>query len=236
VWAFYFIYLFYYFIYLFIFCRRTKRITKMDNAKASEFLTSLVKSVQALCNGYIDYNSTVQVIGHIHLNIDNQTEFDYMLLEDVHNSANEDAALFTSRSYYSKLPMHVASQMQNNSDSSVLCNNKRESGHIPQRNNNSRSSISSDGVIQSNNVNKERSQSSHSSNTASQPTATPTYQRIRKAVDTSVPAAKRACVNSSDSSDPALDLEVDIKEEPLDDSYDSNATEQEPVTGKYSVC
>ena len=58
----------------------------MDEDTATRFVSSLVKSIQALCNEYIDFSTSIEVVGHIHLNIDRNVKFDYVLTEEVSKS------------------------------------------------------------------------------------------------------------------------------------------------------
>lgn len=82
----------------------------MDGDKASRFVSSLVKSIQALCNGYIDFSSSIEVIGHIHLNIDRSVKLDYVLTEEVSKSISEGATVFASHSYHSHPPSSLSSK------------------------------------------------------------------------------------------------------------------------------
>ncbi|XP_076461347.1 uncharacterized protein LOC143293889 isoform X6 [Babylonia areolata] len=86
---------------------------KMDGDKASRFVSSLVKSIQALCNGYIDFSSSIEVIGHIHLNIDRSVKLDYVLTEEVSKSVSEGSTLFASHSYHSQPPSKSDSSSRN---------------------------------------------------------------------------------------------------------------------------
>ena len=88
----------------------------MDEDTASRFVSSLVKSIQALCNGYIDFSTSIEVIGHIHLNIDHNKKLDYVLTEEVSKSVSEGATVFASHSYHSQPPPSVSAK--GSSDSS----------------------------------------------------------------------------------------------------------------------
>ncbi|XP_025094381.1 uncharacterized protein LOC112564035 isoform X23 [Pomacea canaliculata] len=76
----------------------------MDSDTASRFVSSLVKSIQALCNGYIDFSTSIEVVGHIHLRIDHNHKFNYVLSEEVSKSVNEGSTIFSSHSYHSLPP------------------------------------------------------------------------------------------------------------------------------------
>ena len=76
----------------------------MDETSASHFASSLAKSIQTLCSGHIRFSSNVEVIGHIHVNIDRSVKLDYVVAEEVSKTAS-DGATFTSHSYQS-LPPH----------------------------------------------------------------------------------------------------------------------------------
>ncbi|KAK7109571.1 hypothetical protein V1264_013592 [Littorina saxatilis] len=100
----------------------------MDEDTATRFVSSLVKSIQALCNGYIDFSSSIEVIGHIHLNIDRNLKLNYILTEEVSKSISEDATLFASHSYHSKPPPSVSGIGK---DSEGSKRNRRKSHHVP---------------------------------------------------------------------------------------------------------
>ncbi|XP_070210690.1 uncharacterized protein [Littorina saxatilis] len=82
----------------------------MDEDTATRFVSSLVKSIQALCNGYIDFSSSIEVVGHIHLNIDRNKKLDYVLTEEVSKSVSEGATVFASHSYHSHPPPSASSK------------------------------------------------------------------------------------------------------------------------------
>ena len=95
----------------------------MDEDTASRFVSSLVKSIQALCNGYIDFSSSIEVIGHIHLNIDRNKKLDYVLTEEVSKSMSEGSTMFASHSYHSHPPpskSNDSSKKQKNTDSDPI--------------------------------------------------------------------------------------------------------------------
>lgn len=101
----------------------------MDEDTASRFVSSLVKSIQALCNGYIDFTSSIEVIGHIHLNIDRTAKFNYVLTEEVSKSVSEGATLFASHSYHSQPPPSITNTSKHSADSPR--HNRRKSRQVP---------------------------------------------------------------------------------------------------------
>lgn len=66
------------------------------------FVAKLAKALQMLCHGYLEYNSTIEIIGHINLRIDNQ-KFDYIVNEQVSRQGGE-STFFQSNSYHSLPP------------------------------------------------------------------------------------------------------------------------------------
>ena len=66
------------------------------------FVAKLAKALQMLCHGYLEYNSTIEIIGHINLRIDNQ-KFDYIVNEQVSRQGG-DSTYFQSNSYHSVPP------------------------------------------------------------------------------------------------------------------------------------
>ncbi|KAK7473349.1 hypothetical protein BaRGS_00035397 [Batillaria attramentaria] len=101
----------------------------MDGDTASKFVASLVKSIQALCNGYIDFSSSIEVIGHIHLRIDENKKFNYVLSEEVSKSQNEAATVFSSHSYHSQPPQTTTTGRTAPSDSPSR--NRRKTQQVP---------------------------------------------------------------------------------------------------------
>ena len=101
----------------------------MDEETANRFVSSLVKSIQALCNGYIEFSSSIEVIGHIHLNIDRNVKFNYVLTEEVSKSVSEGATVFASHSYHSQPPPSVSSKTANDAS-----NRNRRKAHVTQNN------------------------------------------------------------------------------------------------------
>lgn len=99
----------------------------MDEDTATRFVSSLVKSIQALCNGYINFTSSIEVIGHIHLNIDRNVKFNYVLTEEVSKSVSEGATLFASHSYHSHPPPSVATKQSSDTPRP----NRRKSHQVP---------------------------------------------------------------------------------------------------------
>ncbi|KAL8607935.1 hypothetical protein ACOMHN_005490 [Nucella lapillus] len=69
-----------------------------------EFLASLVKSVQALCQGYVPFSSSIEVVGHLQLHIDRSLRLDCVLTEQVDRSPADHAPRFCSLSYLAKPP------------------------------------------------------------------------------------------------------------------------------------
>lgn len=75
----------------------------MVDPKAGKFINSLVKSLQMLCHGYMDFKDNIEIIGHIYLRIDNSQKFDYIVNEQV-SRQGDDSTFFQSNSYHSQPP------------------------------------------------------------------------------------------------------------------------------------
>ena len=72
----------------------------MDFDSSSKFIASLAKFLQSLCNGYVNFDKGVEVIGHIYLNVDSDTnkKIDYVLNEKV--CKNDSSVTFISNSFH----------------------------------------------------------------------------------------------------------------------------------------
>ncbi|XP_055898682.1 zinc finger E-box-binding homeobox 1-like isoform X21 [Biomphalaria glabrata] len=73
----------------------------MDFDSSSKFISSLAKFLQSLCNGYVEFNSGVEVIGHIYLNVDTGKKIDYILNEKVCKT-DENSVTFISNSFHAQ--------------------------------------------------------------------------------------------------------------------------------------
>ncbi|XP_005089527.1 uncharacterized protein LOC101860137 isoform X8 [Aplysia californica] len=74
----------------------------MDFDSSSKFIASLAKFLQSLCNGYVEFDKGVEVIGHIYLNVDSDTgrKIDYVLNEKV--CKNDNSVTFISNSFHAQ--------------------------------------------------------------------------------------------------------------------------------------
>jgi len=73
----------------------------MDYDSSVNFLSSLAKFLQSLCNGYIQFDNGVQINGHLYISIDTNKTIDYVLNEKVLKN-NEECVTFTSDSFYAQ--------------------------------------------------------------------------------------------------------------------------------------
>ena len=73
----------------------------MADDAASKFINALIKSVQTLCHGYLDFENGVEIIGHINLSVDRGNSLDYILKEKVCKNA-ENSTLFISNSFHAE--------------------------------------------------------------------------------------------------------------------------------------
>lgn len=75
----------------------------MNSESANKFMSALVKALQTLCHGYVDFNDGVEIIGHIYLNIDSGSSFDYVVKEKLCKNA-ENSTVFVSKSFQAQAP------------------------------------------------------------------------------------------------------------------------------------
>ena len=74
---------------------------KVGDEAATKFINALIKSVQTLCHGYLEFSSGIEIIGHINLMVDKGTSLDYILKEKVCKNA-ENSTLFISNSFHAE--------------------------------------------------------------------------------------------------------------------------------------
>lgn len=75
----------------------------MNSDSANKFISALVKSLQTLCHGYVEFNDGIEIIGHLYLNIDSGSSFDYVVKEKVCKNA-ENSTVFVSKSFQAQAP------------------------------------------------------------------------------------------------------------------------------------
>jgi len=73
----------------------------LDAVVANRFISSLSKSLQALCHGCMDFDSGIEIGGYLFVKIDCDTKVDYVLEEKVEKGSN-NSMKFVSNSYLSK--------------------------------------------------------------------------------------------------------------------------------------
>ncbi|XP_046376567.2 uncharacterized protein LOC124149189 isoform X4 [Haliotis rufescens] len=74
----------------------------MNDDTTTRFIASLVKSLQSLCHGYVEFEKNIEIIGHIYLNIDSQQKYDYVVNEQVCKNEDESQAMFVSNSFHAQ--------------------------------------------------------------------------------------------------------------------------------------
>lgn len=74
---------------------------QMDVAVANRFIASLSKSLQALCHGCMDFDSGIEIVGYINVNIDSGSKVDYVLNEKVLKSTT-NSMTFVSNSFLAR--------------------------------------------------------------------------------------------------------------------------------------
>ena len=70
----------------------------LDSTVANRFISSLSKSLQALCHGCMDFESGIEIVGYINVNVDCGNKIDYVLNEKVNRSV-DNAMTFVSNSF-----------------------------------------------------------------------------------------------------------------------------------------
>eukprot|EP00916_Digyalum_oweni_P001813 GHVL01003487.1.p1 GENE.GHVL01003487.1~~GHVL01003487.1.p1 ORF type:complete len:399 (+),score=69.71 GHVL01003487.1:85-1281(+) len=73
----------------------------MDVDSSSKFIGSLTKFLQSLCNGYVEFQRGVELVGHIYLSIDTGEKVDYILHEKVSKN-DENSVTFVSNSFHAQ--------------------------------------------------------------------------------------------------------------------------------------
>ncbi|XP_076472991.1 uncharacterized protein LOC143302275 [Babylonia areolata] len=79
--------------------------SEMEGQQCDQLVTLLVKTIQAYCSGHVEFSSCVEVIGHVHLNIDRSIRVDCVLSEEVSKAVSDSSPLFLSHSYLSQPPV-----------------------------------------------------------------------------------------------------------------------------------
>jgi len=83
------------------FLEKMAEIASLDVAVAQRFISSLSKSLQALCHGCMDFDSGIEIMGYINVNIDSGSKIDYVLNERVQKS-RDNSMTFVSNSFVAK--------------------------------------------------------------------------------------------------------------------------------------
>ncbi|ESO95019.1 hypothetical protein LOTGIDRAFT_232155, partial [Lottia gigantea] len=78
-------------------------MVSLEEKSANQFISALVKNLQAVCHGNVDFDKNVKVVGHLFLTVDSATEFNYIVNEKVSKS-DESSTTFISKSFYATDP------------------------------------------------------------------------------------------------------------------------------------
>ncbi|KAK6174557.1 hypothetical protein SNE40_017808 [Patella caerulea] len=78
-------------------------MSSTDEKSANQFISVLVKNLQAVCHGHVDFDKNVKVVGHLYLTVDSNSEFNYIVNEKVSKS-DESSTTFISKSFYATDP------------------------------------------------------------------------------------------------------------------------------------
>ncbi|GFO24793.1 hypothetical protein PoB_005129800 [Plakobranchus ocellatus] len=102
----------------------------MDFDSSSKFISSLAKFLQSLCNGYVEFDNGVEVIGHIYINVDTGKKIDYVLNEKVCKT-DENSVTFISNSFHAQpaekpKPTDKISASQSNDNESAVGSHEDE--------------------------------------------------------------------------------------------------------------
>ena len=87
----------------------------MDVDSSSKFIGSLTKFLQSLCNGYVEFQRGVELVGHIYLSIDTGEKVDYILHEKVSKN-DENSVTFVSNSFHAQPLDKEKDKMSGNKD------------------------------------------------------------------------------------------------------------------------
>ena len=74
---------------------------KIGNEPAAKFINALIKSVQTLCHGYLEFNTGIEIVGHINISVDKGSLFHYIVEEKVCKN-EENSTLFISNSFFAE--------------------------------------------------------------------------------------------------------------------------------------
>lgn len=74
----------------------------VDITALNKFISSVSKSLQALCHGCMDFNIGIELIGHININIDSENCVDCVLNEKVRRHSENNSMTFISNSFLAK--------------------------------------------------------------------------------------------------------------------------------------
>ncbi|XP_076469026.1 uncharacterized protein LOC143299566 isoform X7 [Babylonia areolata] len=74
---------------------------KLDEDSAAKFINALIKSLQTLCHGYLNFDNGIEIVGHINLNVDKGSSMHYILEEKVCKN-EENSTLFISNSFHAQ--------------------------------------------------------------------------------------------------------------------------------------
>ena len=91
------------------------RLLKMDLDSSAKFIGSLTKFLQSLCNGYVEFQNGVELVGHIYLNIDTGEKVDYILHEKVSKN-DENSVSFVSNSFHALPACNLKAAVGSNID------------------------------------------------------------------------------------------------------------------------
>uniref|UniRef100_A0A2C9K8A0 C2H2-type domain-containing protein n=1 Tax=Biomphalaria glabrata TaxID=6526 RepID=A0A2C9K8A0_BIOGL len=80
---------------------RMPEFQQLDVTVANRFISSLSKSLQALCHGCMDFDTGIEIVGYINVSIDCGRKVDYVLNERVLKS-NTNSMTFVSNSFLAK--------------------------------------------------------------------------------------------------------------------------------------
>ncbi|GFR68804.1 hypothetical protein ElyMa_003743100, partial [Elysia marginata] len=142
----------------------------MDYDSSTKFISSLAKFLQSLCNGYVEFDNGVQVIGHLYLNVDTGKTIDYVLNEKVCKT-DENSVTFISNSFHAQpaeKPKPPGKRSERDAEKTDLKSEAENSNQIELRGSSAASLSSS------------RSQSSNSSNAGSKRPLSPSKQESVK--------------------------------------------------------
>ena len=76
----------------------------MDNKNFEDFILTLVRSLQSLCNGHVKYTNEVQVTGQLYLSVDAEETTEYVINEKLCKASSGKVDIISNSFYVQRTP------------------------------------------------------------------------------------------------------------------------------------